>query len=413
MERFCKPDYTSFRWNVNYRKSLEEFKLEYSKLRLKPLTFMCDDDIKEALPKKDTHSGWYWILSGKKYKGDNIEGSYSQFNAEVKDALLTGTFNKPILLGFRTQASGEYDDQGNRTYACKHKLRVVSMIDLIVIIAELMFSRPIQNYLANVHYYAGGKDENDISSIITDSKVKYEQFMSIDYSSYDQSISSWLIEDAFSILKCAFILNDEQSQLFDIIVHDFIHKRFILNEGILESHRGVPSGSMFTQIIDSIVNVLVVRTYFNSRNAKSSMMAMGDDNVIFTNNQNCNLADLSSYVMKNFGLNISLDDKANEGLTRNDNVKFLSRYWKFDGQYRDKYQLLSRMLYPERRRRYNKEVGPEHVVFAFILTYRLGMEQLIDTRRFIHDYPISKDYILTKVDSRYLPGALAYIREYT
>lgn len=412
MKRFMDEDHTSFRWNENYRKSFKDLKEEFSKIKANPLIFSSDDDVKEALPKVDTHSGYYYIQSGKKKKGDNIEGIIKVIGKEFPNAASNGTFNKPILLGFRTQASGEFKDNGDMTHTCKHKLRVVSMVDLIQILGELKFSKPIQDYLGGVSYYAGGKNENQISSIITNWRTKYRRFMSIDYSSFDQTISSWLIEDAFDIIRSAFNLDKFHGDLFNAVVHDFIHKDFIVSEGIVHSDKGVPSGSMFTQIIDSVVNLLVVRTFFNHLNERSEMIIMGDDNLIFTDS-GASMEEMASYIGKNFGLKVKVDDKSNEGLSHVDSPKFLSRYWRYDGQWRHPHQLLSRMIYPERRRNYSSEVGPQHVIFAFILTYGLGMEKLIDVRRFVLDYPISRDYIFNNVDSRYLPGALAYIREYT
>lgn len=412
MERFTRPDHTSFRWNQNYQKSLEALKGVFSKLRKHPLHYYSVDDIVKTLPKMDTHSGYTYILSGEKKKGDNMEGIYDKFIEELESALERGSFNKPIMIGFRTQASGEYDDEGNRTSKCKHKLRVVSMIDLVVIIAELMFAKPIQDFMAQQTFYAGGKDELKISEIITNWRVRYNRFLSIDYKAFDQSISSWLIQDAFEIIKSGFIMNEKEERLFDIIINDFINKTFILNEGLLDSHRGVPSGSMFTQIIDTIVNVLVVQTFFFSMNEEASMIVMGDDNAIFTSCQ-VELDDLASYIRKNFGLEVDTSDKSNVGNTKKDNVKFLSRFWRFDGQWRHPNQLLSRLLYPERFRNYTDEIGPEHVIYAFILTYKLGMIRFLDVSRFLQDYPISKKFIMDKVDSRYLPGSLAYIREYT
>lgn len=411
-ERFSEPDFTSFRWNENYRESLKEMKEEFSNLHLTPLSYYSDDDIRNSLPKLDTHSGYFWITSGKKYKGENMEGILNIFLEEVNVALQDKTFSKPILCGNRTQASGEYDDEGNQTNSCKHKTRVVSMVDLILIILELKFSKPIQEYLGQQSYYAGGKDEDEISRIISDYRVRFQKFMSIDYSSFDQTISSWLIEDVFDVIKSAFILQEEDEALFDIMVHDFIHKDFVLYEGVLHSDKGVPSGSMFTQIIDSLVNVLVIRTFFKSIHGTAKMICMGDDNVIFTS-ADTSIVELSTYVAKNFGLIVKVDDKSNEGVCSKDNVKFLSRFWTWYGRYRHPHQLLSRMLYPERKRNYNKEIGPQHVIFAFILTYGQGMTELMDVNSFTRDYPISKDFVMSKVDSRYLPGALAYIREYT
>jgi hypothetical protein len=279
----------------------------------------------------------------------------------------------------------------------------------------MTFSMPIQKYMSNVDYYAGGKSPEVIAPILGPWSRKYRQFLSIDYSSYDQTISSWLIEDAFSVLAEAFHFpseNDYFYNLYQVVVHDFIHKDFILNEGVLHSDRGVPSGSMFTQIIDSIVNILVARTYFISINEECRMMTMGDDNIIFFDSD-ISIEDLGSYIRKNFGLIVKTEAKSVAGLTKSDPIWFLSRVWKDSGQWRHPNSLLSRLLFSERRRNYSDQVTPNHVVYAFILTYRLGMDQLIDTGRFMREHPIAKSYIEDVVDSRFLPGALAYIREYT
>lgn len=412
MERFIQPDHPSFRWNQHYQKSLKQITDMFACLNLKPLSYHSDVDVRNALPKVDTHSGYTWIISGEKYKGENLEGVSAKFHAKAWDAIHRGSFETPILMGFRTQVSGEYEDDGTRTGTGKHKLRVVSMVDLFTIIAELMFAKPIQKFLATQFFYAGGKNPNEISGILTGWRTRYKRFLSIDYSSFDQTISSWLIEDAFKVIKSAFRLSPKQDKLFDVVVHDFIHKDFIISEGVLHSDKGVPSGSMFTQIIDTLVNWIVIQTYFNMIGQQAEMIIMGDDNAIYTNAE-VDIEHLASYVDHNFGLIIKSDDKSNEGDTFKKDVKFLSRYWRYDGQWRHPYQLLSRILYPERHRNYDSSVGPEHVIFAFILTYQKGMEELIDTRKFLHDFPISRRYVLENVDSRYLPGALAYIREYT
>jgi hypothetical protein len=350
-------------------------------------------------------------MSGIKKKGENLEEAYSTFQKDCESALADGTFGCPILLGNRTQASGEFDDQGNETGTCKHKTRVVSMVDLTVIMAELKFSKPFQDRFVNKPMYAGGKDETEISKFILDWRSKFPKFMSIDYSSYDQTISSWLIEDAFSVIKSCFILNLEESELFDVIVHDFIHKDFIIQEGVVHSDKGVPSGSMFTQIIDSLVNVLVVNTYFMSLgNPRHDMMAMGDDNIIFCG-KDVDIIHLSTYISKNFGLIVKTDDKSNEGSTK-DHPKFLSRYWTYAGRWRHPKQLISRLAFPERFRDYSGETKPQHVLMAFILTYDKGMRELMDVEKFYQDYPIVGSQVWAKVDSRYLPGSLAYQRDY-
>lgn len=411
--RFSERDHTTFRWNENYQQSLKVWKEVFSRKKLVPLSYKSDDDIRQSLPKEDTHSGYYYIISGKKRKGDNMEGILKEYLKQRSDALKEGSFNKPILIGFRTQASGEFDDEGYMTGKCKHKLRVVSMVDLIQIIAELTFAKPIQSMLGSSSFYAGGKDEIEISKYLSNWRTKWDKFISIDYSSYDQTISSWLIEDAFDVIKSSFSLSRDEEDLWNVIVHDFIHKDFILNEGILHSDKGVPSGSMFTQIIDSVVNVIVITTYFISKHKEASMMAMGDDNIIFCDSD-VEMSDIASYISKNFGLIVKTDDKSNEGLTSRD-PKFLSRYWTYSGTWRHPNQLISRMLFPERYRDYSHDhIRPEWIIYAYMLTYPKGMRELIDVNRFMQDYPgLTRRYIMKELDSRYIPGALSFIRNYT
>lgn len=410
--KFSQNDYSSFRWNKNYRKSLEEWTEIFSHYKLKPLSYKSDDDIRQSLPKEDTHSGYQYIISGNKKKGDNMEGAFKTYSVLEESAIAKGSFGRPMMIGFRTQASGEFTDEGEETGTCKHKLRVVSMVDLFHIIAEVKFANPFQKLFSSMECYAGGKDFNEISIILSNWRSNSQKFISIDYSSYDQTISSWLIEDAFDVIRSAFTMNDQESALFDVIVHDFIHKDFLVGEGLIHSDKGVPSGSMFTQLIDSLVNLIVIGTYFHSIGQECNMMAMGDDNIIFCNSS-VMLDEMASYIRKNFGLEVKTDDKSNEGSTQKD-PKFLSAYWTNRGRWRHPNLLFSRMLFPERKRDYNDIVGPEHVLYAFILTYPKGMAEMVNIPRFQEDYPnLTKRYVENVVDSRYLPGALAYIKEYT
>lgn len=410
--RFAEKDYTSFRWNRSYQKSLEEVRSEIIRWRLKVCRFNSDDDVRSILPKLDTHSGYYWILTGKKEKGDNLEGILRELKRTEALIRERGRMDYPILVAFRTQGSGEIDDDGSFTNTCKHKTRVVSMIDLRQILIELRFAKSIQEKMAQVQWYAGGKSEVATSRILNGFRGRNRFYESIDYSNFDQTIPSWLIRDAFDILSEAFAMNDEEKQLWDAVVESFVKKTFVLNEGCLYSVKGIPSGSMFTQIIGSLCNRIMITCYLLSIGEVSrDMITMGDDNCFFTQNK-VDMKMLSSYLMKNFGVTVKVDDKSTEGTT-NEDPKFLSRVWTHKGTWRHPNQLLSRMLYPERERKYNEEITPYHVVFAFILTYPMGMRQLMNVGKFLKDHPISEREIWDKVDNRYLPGALAYIRNYT
>jgi len=411
MRLFNAPDYTSFRWNRNYQGAVKKMKEEFSQFHLTPLVYTCDEDIRLALPKENTHSGFYYILSGKRSKGENIQGIFDKFQTKVSQALEEGSFNTPIMIAFRTQASGEYDDNGRRTGKCKHKVRVVSMIDLLWVIAEFMFMKPLQSKLSTSEFYAGGKRDEEISTYLINWRRKYSKFISLDYSSFDQSISGWLLRDAYDIISCAFDMTDEQRRLWDVLVNSAVDKEFLLSEGNLWSHRGMPSGLPSTQIGDTVVNRLIALTYFNSIGESFEMMAMGDDNIIYTNG-NVHLVDFASYVRKNFGMEVKTDDKSCEGVS-SDDPKFLSRYWTIGGTWRHPNLLLSRLAFPERFRDYTRdEVTPELVVWGYILAYPRGMSQLIDVSRFSSEHPLVRLSVLDRVDSRYIPGVLAYVKEY-
>lgn len=416
MARFTSSNHQSFRYNRNYQFAKNNLIKRLSRSKLKPISIECDDDIRRYLPKTSTHSGFTYILSGKKTKGENIDGAFSTFEAKVNHAIEINqpSLNSLILIGFRTQASGEFDDDGNITNEFKRKVRIVSMVDLISIVNELQFSIPIQQMLSLEMFYAGGKDLSRIGSIISHYRAHYQSFVSIDYHSFDQTISDWLIEDAFDVLHHCFpTLSEKQEFMWKIMVNDFIHKDFVVGEGILHSDKGVPSGSMFTQIIDSIVNYLVVATYFNHLNVKSDMICMGDDNLIFIrmNDNQFSLEDMASYIGKRFGLEIDISDKTNFGNVRKDPT-FLKIRWTNWGRWRAPNQLLSRIAFPERARRYNKEVTPAHVLLAYCLSYPAGMRQLIDESKFRMDYPITAKDVENLVDGRYIPGVLAYLKEY-
>lgn len=416
MEGFASPDHTSFRWNVNYQKSLEFIRrIVTPTVKFKVLSYDCDEAIRDVLPKSTTHSGFMYLETGMKKKGDNVTGLLTKVEDLIGYGLEHGNFDRPVLPSYRSQVAGEYDDSNSRTYTCSHKHRVVSMVDLGVIAIELKWSKSFQEHLESLPCYAGGKSNRELSALIRDRHVRFPQWLSLDYSSYDNSISSWLIEDAFDIIAGCFEMSDSERKLFDVMVKSFIHKTFILYEGDLRSNRGVPSGSMWTQIIDTIVNLLMMMTYCFAKGPCEPedfhMIAMGDDNLIQTRVQ-LDKDDIAAYISKNFGVKVN-GAKSESGFVTD--PKFLSREWTKAGESRPYWQVFSRMCFPERprERAYTvDQLDPDLVIYAYILTYKVSMCKLIDVMSFLEDNrekfkTLSKDQVL-----QFAPGALAYILAY-
>lgn len=409
---FSQPNWASFRWNRNYQNQLQELRDYFSKFSLDVLHFASDADIKTALPKEDTHAGYSFIRTGKKLKGEYMDGIFLEWSRNLKEALNRGSFNTPILPGTRTQASGAIDDlTGEFTHKCKLKTRLVNMVDILTIITELQFSRPFQDVMEHVPWYAGGKSMTDISDTIFDLRSRFRYYVSIDYSAFDQTLSDWLIEDAFSVIKAAFKgMSPEESRQFDLVVHDFIHKELETGYGLISVHKGVPSGSMFTSIIDSICNRLMVGTYLRAIDTKGEMIIMGDDNLLYTSYE-LDRTKLASYLRHNFGVTTHAD-KCTYG-TNEDNPEFLSRFWRPGGQWRHPNVILSKMLYPERFRNYKSGgTDPYLVIYSYILTYKLGMYELLDVDKFLREHPFRiRDF--EKVPRKHLPDSFRYLTYYS
>lgn len=404
---FLDVNHRNFFWNQYYKLALKQVSEKLYFKGLKALKYHSDEDILNVLPKANTHSGFTYLLSGKRYKGDNTVGLVRKLYKHLEEAKDAKRLGIPNLIAFRTQASGEYDAQGNQTNTCKHKTRMVAMVDIVVIANELQFSHPFMSRFKDVRSFAGGKDDRVIGSIISDMRSRFKYHTSIDYSQFDQSISGWLIRDAFNLVRNCFVLEGEDAFKFDCVVNDFIDKEFLIDGGLVRSSRGVPSGSMFTQIIGSLVNQIVLHTYLNSIGSSGEMMVMGDDNLLFTKSE-IDLNHLSNYVKHNFGLIIN-PSKSSQG-TFKDDPEFLSRQWTSLGPTRPWQAVISRMAFPERFRMYNDEVQPHLVLYAYYLTYK-SVADIIDVRKFISDYRLNKAELLN-VDSRYIPGVMAYIKEY-
>lgn len=411
---FAEPNYAPFSWNRYYKAAKEDFISEFSKLHLHPVRYHSDGDIERTLPKLDTHAGFTYIVSGVKEKGGNLDDIYARFNREVAQATESGSFGKPILPAVRTQGNGHaFEDDGTFTGDCDHKTRMVSMIDLIVIIAELMFAKPIQDYMAEAKWYAGGKDlDYGVARILVGMRSRYPFWVSLDYSSFDQSISAWLIHDAFEIILSAFSeLTEGDKRLFQVIEHDFIVKDFVFGDEVIHSERGVPSGSMFTQIVDSIVNVLVINTYLKATGNTGRMIVMGDDNLVYTDRK-IDVDLLSSYLKKNFGMTVNVLKTCSGRAFHH--PTFLSCEWRLEGRYREPHVLISKLLYPERERKYGEGRGkPEETLWSYVLTYRIAMDQIIDIAKFLSDYPRLQKVNLREMGSQNLPGFLKYVVNYT
>lgn len=81
----------------------------------------------------------------------------------------------------------------------------------------------------------------------------------IDISSFDSSVQPWLIDTSFDILKENVIFPTYMEELaFEYSREHFLRRPVIMPDGRMWLKQvGVPSGSYFTQLIDSVANLIV------------------------------------------------------------------------------------------------------------------------------------------------------------
>lgn len=419
IKRFQSCHAPSFRWNRNYQKALKEVQELTTPMmsKLKILEYRNDGDFKDALPKSSAHSGFEFIVTGRRTKGECIEGARDQFMKELEHARVSGSFGKPITTLHRLQDGGAYTVDGERTGEHKQKSRLVSAVDVWQVFAEMMWAKPFQRHFHTRSYYAGGKEPRDLRHYIAKQRNEHRFWISLDYSKFDQSIPSWLIRDAFSIVWNCFSDCESWRWLWNIIVNDFVNKAFIGPGGKLYyAENGVPSGSMFTQIIDTICNLIMIHTYMNALHSKGTKVKYqsiicGDDNLIFSN-QPLPLDDLEGYLKRNFGVECNAA-KCAVGERKDDPI-FLSRVWTARGEWRQPKELIAKLLYPERFRPYDRieELTPELIVYSYILAFPLGMEELIDVERFMKDNFKEMKRAWSSAVFEYQSGYLSYTMRY-
>lgn len=402
LHRFTKPNHRNSSTNPHFQEAKSIIQRELLKAGKVRMLRYHVGGYKASLARTNTHAGFSYILTGLRSKAEYDEDQLGAlYEEEVSQAKKDGCFGTPILIAYRTQGKGGFDEEGNLLgkESIKHKTRFVSIVDYVTILAENQFAGPFQDCLRRSGFYAGAYSDHDLSYELWKARKATNYWISIDYSSYDQSISDWLIYEAFDLVRGCFLDYGFDEELWTAVKTDFVKKSFIdLNGNLVYSNRGIPSGSRFTQIIGTLVNRLMILTYLIAKGFhkpdRSPMFIMGDDNIIFTD-QKIDITDLSSYLNYNFGTDTH-QDKFDEG-TKFELPEFLSRTWSHEGADRQLEVVITKLLYPERWRDYIRskdgvnELTTEDIIFSYCQSFPVAMEKLLsDKGQFMIDYRFNR-----------------------
>lgn len=203
---------------------------------------------------------------------------------------------------------------------------------------------------------------------------------SLDMSSFDSSISGELIHIAFKILRTWYDMNEIEPEsgktvrdIFNLVENYFIHTPIVMPDSklYLGKKHGVPSGSFFTQIVDSIVNVIIggaISHRYSMHVSRREIFVLGDD-LLMWSNRKIDLDTIAKYANETFGVKMHGAEKS-ERFHFDEAVHYLGRDWPNGLPTLGEADVIKRMAYPESFRRYPKDKGDrERQVHLLILSY--------------------------------------------
>lgn len=247
------------------------------------------------------------------------------------------------------------------------KTRLVWGYPLSATLVEATFARPlIDHYLGVVTPMAFGYRKMELSAV-TQRLRNCGLTYCLDYSKFDSSICARFIYFAFDVMKTHFreFVEDEEIA-WKRMVDYFIHTTILMPDGyIYQKHGGVPSGSYFTQLVDSIVNFMATQYIALRATGKAIpdgwLFVLGDDS-IFTLSTFVGMSDIQRYGAE-LGLKINLEKST---VARKSNkVHFLGHYWPHGVASRPLEELQLRLVTSERPSRDPLPTQRGNKLFAF------------------------------------------------
>jgi hypothetical protein len=286
------------------------------------------------------------------------------------------------------------------------KTRTVWGFPMADTLNEMRFYRPLLDHQRKLNWRSSlnGPDIVDkrLTHIINSGIINNEQLVSIDFSAYDASVKTKLQDCAFGYIKNLF-----QSECVDEL--NYIQTRFnsiglVTPVGIMNGPHGVPSGSTFTNEVDSIVQFLCAKSY----GLESDCFDIQGDDGAYRAKDPDKLKDH----FRSFGLKVN-DSKS---YVSNKTIVYLQNLYSTD-YVRDNiicgiyptYRALNRIIYQERFDDFNADdlIGADY--------YSIKTISILENCR---NHPLFKDFVnyvatLDKFSLRYSQsGLLKYIQRY-
>jgi hypothetical protein len=226
------------------------------------------------------------------------------------------------------------------------------MAALPTTIVGLAFSKPVQEALARNRPYVWGVRHAEQGAVISEMAGRFRYVYSLDWSQFDATVPPWLIKDMFQAVRSKLDLTESENDLYWRYVNDFIHSRIVIPSGdIVQVHKGVPSGSAFTSLIGSMVNVYLTNYVWYRLTGHTvnhvQLQVMGDD-VLIAANERIQLAD-AARVAAELGFKLNTQKSVIISTSEmEDGIHFVGHYWTHGRPRRPVREIIQRMAFPER-----------------------------------------------------------------
>jgi len=206
----------------------------------------------------------------------------------------------------------------------------------------------IEQFMSIDSFYFIGKDPIiGVPKLIDSLPVNAEQFVTIDWSSFDSSVQPYEIELAFSLIRSMLIFPDLESRLvFEYTAALFCERKLASPDGRLFMRKGgIPSGSYYTHLIDSVINWIRIKYLFKLHKIQiASIHTHGDDALVVPVGR---IYDFDSLVDKGLELGWIIKKEKSRLCCERYLIEFLGRYSHGRENARDTMKTLRLLLYPE------------------------------------------------------------------
>jgi len=233
------------------------------------------------------------------------------------------------------------------------KVRVVWGFPFEITLVEGQYAQPLIDAYAQMDspMFIGRTVLKELPLFMDGVFLHGQRGCALDWSGFDSSLSPWLIRFAFDVMAANLDMSDGAKSELQFIEDYFINTPIVMPNGnVFVKKGGVPSGSFFTQLVDSICNFLVI-VYLQLRHWEgrwSKTKVLGDDSVFSV--AEGNLIDLAAWALvaqMEFGM--TLNARKSSVVSSPGELEFLGHSARAGKVKRDTTKLLQLALYPEYR----------------------------------------------------------------